>query len=80
VKGRARTWLVAGAVALVTAAVFLPALRNGFVDLDDEDNFLDNPMYRGFAPAQLRWMLTTFHLGPWQPLSWLSLAARSAIT
>jgi len=79
VKGRARTWLVAGAVALVTAAVFLPALRNGFVDLDDQDNFLDNPMYRGFAPAQLRWMLTTFHLGPWQPLSWLSLAADHAL-
>ena len=72
---RARTGLIAGAVALLTAAVFLPAVGNGFVDLDDEYNFLENTMYRGFAPAQLRWMFTTFHLGPWQPLSWLSLAA-----
>jgi Flp pilus assembly protein TadD len=66
-------------VALLTAAVFLPAVQNGFVDLDDEYNFLENTMYRGFAPAQLRWMFTTFHLGPWQPLSWLSLAVDHAL-
>src|SRR5262249_49731176 len=78
VTARARTWLIAGGVALVTAAVFLPSLENGFVDLDDEYNLLENSMYRGFAPAQLRWMFTSFHLGPWQPLSWLSLAADHA--
>jgi tetratricopeptide (TPR) repeat protein len=79
VTTRARTWLIAGAVALLTAVVFLPTVENGFVDLDDEYNFLENTMYRGFAPPQLRWMFTTFHLGPWQPLSWLSLAADHAL-
>src|SRR5262249_57510184 len=76
---RARTSLIACGVALLTAAVFLPAVENGFIDLDDEYNFLENTLYRGFAPAQLHWMFTTFHLGPWQPLSWLSLAVDHAL-
>src|SRR5262249_35014246 len=76
---RARTSLIACGVALLTAAVFLPAVENGFIDLDDEYNFLENTLYRGFAPAQLHWMFHTFHLGPWQPLSWLSLAVDHAL-
>ena len=35
-------------VALVTLAVFVPALLNGFV-WDDEANFLGNPHYRGLG-------------------------------
>ena len=50
---------------MVVACTFLPVLENGFIDLDDQENFVDNRMFRGFAPANLRWMLTTFHLGPW---------------
>ncbi len=66
-----RRWYVAGAVALLTACAFLPALRNGFA-WDDELNFLTNPHYRGLGWEQLRWMFTTAYLGPYQPLSWLS--------
>ncbi|HLY37245.1 MAG TPA: tetratricopeptide repeat protein, partial [Candidatus Binatia bacterium] len=29
---------------------------------------------RALGPAELHWMLTTFQLGHWQPLSWLTLA------
>lgn len=60
----------------VGAAVFLsfwPALSADFVDWDDPDNFLKNPHYRGLGPQQLRWMFTTFHMGHYQPLSWLTL-------
>ena len=53
--------------------MFLPALRNGFVSWDDEENFLENPNYRGLALANLRWMWTTFHLGHYVPLSWMTL-------
>lgn len=63
------------AAALITFAVFLPALRNGFVGWDDPENILLNQNFRGFGPAQLKWMFTTFHMGPYQPLSWLSYAA-----
>src|SRR5437867_12824679 len=67
------------AVALVTAAAFVPVLCNGWVDLDDQVNFLDNVRFRGLGPAELGWMLTTFHLGHWQPLSWLTLAVDHAL-
>lgn len=52
---------------------FLPALRNQFVDWDDTDNFVRNVHYRGLGPAELRWMFTTFHMGHFQPLTWLTL-------
>jgi tetratricopeptide (TPR) repeat protein len=60
-------------VAAVTFAVFLPSLRNGFVNWDDTTNFLNNPDYRGLAWENLRWMATTFLLGQWIPLTWLTL-------
>ena len=60
-------------VAAVTFIVFLPALKNGFVNWDDNTNFLNNPYYRGLGLTQLRWMFTTFWGGPYQPLSWISL-------
>ena len=68
-----RRWLYALAVAVVVALVFLPAVRNGFVSWDDEENFLENPNYRGLGLANLRWMWTTFHLGHYVPLSWMTL-------
>src|SRR2546428_8776800 len=65
-------WLVPVLVALVTFAVFLPALQNQFVNWDDDVNFLDNPHYRGLGWSQLRWMWTT-HLGHYIPLTWMTL-------
>lgn len=53
--------------------MFLPALRNGFVTWDDERNFLENPHYRGLGLTNLGWMWTTFHLGHYVPLSWMTL-------
>ncbi|MDD5656102.1 MAG: tetratricopeptide repeat protein [Elusimicrobia bacterium] len=70
-----RTLLVGGLVALATAAAFLPALRNGFVNWDDPRNFLANPNFRGLGWRNVRWMFTTFLGGPYQPLSWLTLGA-----
>lgn len=60
-------------VAAITFLAFLPALSNGFVSWDDAKNFLDNPHYRGLGPTQLGWMWTTFHLGHYVPLSWMTL-------
>src|ERR1041384_5427008 len=58
----------------VTVAVFLPALKNGFVNWDDDWMLLENTAYRGLDLTHLRWMFTTFHAGHYQPLSWLTLA------
>ena len=54
--------------------VFLPSLENGFVSWDDPGGILKNPHFRGLGPTQVRWMFTTFHMGHYQPLSWLTLS------
>ncbi|HET7340635.1 MAG TPA: hypothetical protein VFL90_04165, partial [Methylomirabilota bacterium] len=66
--------LIALALAGLTIVVFLPALSNGWLDYDDDRNFLTNPGFRGFGPAQLRFMLTGGIMGHWTPVTWLSHA------
>ena len=65
------SWLVPVLIALVTVAAFLPMLQNQFV-WDDEKNLLNNPHYRGLGWIQLRWMWTTFHMGQYIPLTWMT--------
>ena len=69
---RTGAWM-AIAVALVAIIPFLPSLQNGFVSWDDDKNFLANTAYRGLGWQQLTWMWTTFHLGHYVPLSWMTL-------
>lgn len=66
-------------VVAATVASFSPSLRNDFVDWDDHIAIQTNPHIRGLGPENIRWMFTSFHLGPYQPLAWLSLAADHAI-
>ena len=65
--------VIPACIAIVVFVAFLPALHGGFVSWDDDKNFTENPQYRGLGPAQLRWMWTTFHMGHYVPLSWMSL-------
>ncbi|HET7875332.1 MAG TPA: hypothetical protein VFN71_07380, partial [Methylomirabilota bacterium] len=60
-------------VALVTIVAFLPTLSNRFVNWDDLKNLVDNPHYRGLSLAELRWMITTRHMGHYIPLTWITL-------
>jgi protein O-mannosyl-transferase len=69
----AGVWLLALLLAAFTFVTFVPALWNQFVDWDDYENLVNNPAYRGLGWNQLRWMFTTFHLGHYQPLSWVTL-------
>jgi hypothetical protein len=59
-------------VVLLTVLAFLPALQNGFVDWDDDANFLENPFYRGLSWDNLRWMFTTVYLSNYRPLTWMT--------
>jgi len=61
------------AAAAATALVFAPALSNGFVNWDDQINFLNNPAYRGLRWSNLRWMFTTVLMGHYIPVTWLTL-------
>lgn len=66
-------WLAPAIVGVATCVAFLPVLWNGFVEWDDYETLVDNPHYRGLGWRQLRWMFTTFHMGHYQPLSWVTL-------
>src|SRR5437870_4074651 len=69
-----RAWIAPVFVAVVTCATFLPVLWNQFVEWDDYENLISNVHYRGLGWSQLRWMFTTFHMGHYQPLSWITFA------
>src|SRR5262245_46125255 len=71
-----RIRLVAVVLVLLVAVAFFPALGNGFVDWDDELNFLENSQYRGLGWPQVRWAWSTFLMGVYQPLAWLLLEAQ----
>ena len=43
-----------------------------YVNWDDPVNFLNNPRYRGLGVSQLKWMFTTFHMGHYIPVTWIT--------
>lgn len=72
---RALPFLVGG-LALVA---FLPALDGGFVDWDDDRNFLWNTGYRGLGLRELQWMFTATWMGHYIPLTWLTFGVNYAL-
>src|SRR6266852_2414276 len=60
-------------VGVLAFVAFLPALDGGFVDWDDDRNFLWNTGYRGLGLGELRWMFTATWMGHYIPITWLSL-------
>lgn len=66
-------------VALLSFIVFSLAPSGDFLAWDDRANLLSHEAWRGLGWENLRWMLTTRHQGPWQPLSWLSWALDHAL-
>ncbi len=65
-------WLFPAAIAVLTLATFLPSLQGEFVNWDDINTLLNNPDYKGLGWTQLGWMFTTFYMGHYQPLTWLT--------
>jgi hypothetical protein len=61
-------------LALGTAAVYAPAMRNGFVNLDDPDYVTRNPhVLAGLTWADIRWALgSSYPSSNWHPLTWIS--------
>src|SRR5690242_18131970 len=61
-------------VMIITAVVFSPALHNQFLDWDDNAALTENLRFRAIGWKELQWMFTTFYMGHYQPLSWISFA------
>jgi len=66
-------------VGVLAFVAFLPALDGGFVDWDDDRNFLWNTGYRGLGLRELQWMFTATWMGHYIPLTWLSLGLNYAL-
>jgi tetratricopeptide (TPR) repeat protein len=64
--------LIYAVLALVTLAVYLPAVYHGFVEYDDQQYVTENPRVQaGLTWTGLAWAFG-FHAGNWHPLAWLS--------
>ena len=72
-------WALPLLVAGLVFATFSPALRNEFVNWDDDINLVGNAGFRGFSADHLAWMFSTELGGHYQPLTWLSFAVDQAI-
>jgi tetratricopeptide (TPR) repeat protein len=66
-------------LTLLVIMAFAPLLGNEFVNWDDDINFLNNVAYRGLGWAQVKWAWSTFLLGVYQPLAWLTLEAQYVV-
>lgn len=73
------TKFVVFAIVVLTLAVFSPALHAGFINFDDDMNFVNNPFYRGLGWRELSWMLTTTIGLHWTPVTWLTLGLDYAV-
>ena len=65
--------VLAVCLAALTALAYLPVARNGFVQFDDDSYITSNThVTQGITAENLRWAFTTYHMGNWHPLTWLS--------
>ena len=65
-------WGPPALVGVLTMAAFLSSLRGEFLTWDDAKNYLDNPSYRGLGLRQLAWMFSSFHMGHYIPVTWIT--------
>ncbi len=72
-------YYLALSVALATAAVYLSALRNSFVELDDPLYVLENSHIRSLNSGFIKWAFLDFYASNWHPLTWISHAVDYAI-
>lgn len=73
VSGAPSNIWIYGGLLILTLAAYAPVLKNGFVNYDDPDYVLDNPVVRaGITANGMLWALTTGHGANWFPLTWLS--------
>ncbi len=71
--GRRRIIVLNLLLFAATLLVYTPALRNQFVNFDDDRYITENAHVRaGFNRGTLPWAFGTFEYSNWHPLTWLS--------
>lgn len=66
--------VVLAIVLAITFVAFLPCLNNGFVNWDDPEYVVYNPLIRSLSPSNIVQMFTTHLTGKYNPLVLLSFA------
>lgn len=74
-----RRWALPLTVALITFLVYLPALKNGFVNWDDGSYVYENYAIRTLDVAFFKWAFTNQVVGHWHPLTMFSYALNYAV-
>ena len=74
-----RKWAVGLIVFCLAILFYLPALRNDFVNWDDDIYVYDNPAIRTLDIKAVAWMFTTSRAGNWHPLTWMSHSVDCAL-
>ena len=70
---RQTKWLLCALLAAAVLVVYGPALRCGFVNIDDPDYVTSNwHVQRGFDAQSVRWAFTSSNASNWHPLTWFS--------
>ena len=60
-------------LTLLTAAVYAPVVKQGFINFDDPDYVTGNPRVQaGLTLASIQWAFTSSYSSNWHPLTWLS--------
>lgn len=74
-KVRYNEYSISAAIAAIVFCIFYAASPPAaFLQWDDAANLLSHDKWRGLSLPHLKWMWSTRHYGPWQPLSWFSWA------
>ena len=73
------TYYLAATLAILTFLVYLPALRNEFVNWDDGPYVFANPHIRSMDGNFFKWAFLEFHIMNWHPLTWISHALDYAL-
>ena len=71
--------LIAALVAIVTFIIFLPALKNEFVNWDDDEYVYENPFIRSLDARLFKSAFLGFRAANWHPLTWISHAVDYAL-
>jgi tetratricopeptide (TPR) repeat protein len=68
-----RTLLICIALAVVTFIAFEGVRKNDFVNYDDDFYVTNNEFVQeGLSSRSIAWAFTTWHMGNWHPLTWIS--------
>ena len=59
-------------IFVLTFMVYTPALKNDFVNWDDDQYVYENANIKSLNLKSSYWMLTSSHASNWHPLTWLS--------